>query len=196
MAYKNIRFTVEGVSPLLLHSDRLANPLLEETQALKKVTAIRKKTEENHTEIARLSYLGSFYNSDYSGEVVIDTKLLEGTIFSAAKLQKLGVIAKRSIIIAEGNVKLLYEGPQTPDALWKAQGKWVDFRTVDVQGSRIMRYRPRFNTWGLTFEVMFDNEQLEMDQLVQIVQNAGSKMGLGDYRPKFGRFSVENVEQL
>ena len=47
----NVRIT--GTSPLMMHSDKFANPLLPETKAHKALTAKRKKTDEDHEAIAK-----------------------------------------------------------------------------------------------------------------------------------------------
>jgi hypothetical protein len=76
------------------------------------------------------------------------------------------------------------------DKLWK-----IDVRTVVVQGSRILRARPRFDEWALEFKIInTDPEILKSTIIKQILVDAGKYYCLGDFRPEFGRFKVERFE--
>jgi hypothetical protein len=43
----------------------------------------------------------------------------------------------------------------------------------------------------LEFTIKYDAERIGKDTLKQILEEAGATKGIGDYRPKFGRFKVE-----
>mgnify|MGYP000700418534 CR=1 FL=1 len=45
MAVIDVRIDITGMTPLLMHSDRLADPLLPESKAFKRVTSKRTKTD-------------------------------------------------------------------------------------------------------------------------------------------------------
>jgi hypothetical protein len=76
------------------------------------------------------------------------------------------------------------------DKPWK-----IDVRTVVVQGSRILRARPRFDEWALEFKIInMDPEILRNTIIKQILVDAGKYYCLGDFRPEFGRFKVERFE--
>ena len=66
----------------------------------------------------------------------------------------------------------------------------IDRRMVRVQRARIMRERPRFDKWALEFQVIITEDQLSGAMLKEILDYAGRYMGIGDYRPKYGRFQV------
>jgi hypothetical protein len=71
----------------------------------------------------------------------------------------------------------------------------VDCRAVTVNKAHILRRRPRFDDWEVTFTVCFDEGAISAETLISILEEAGRTKGIGDYRPKFGRFSVvENAE--
>ena len=74
-------------------------------------------------------------------------------------------------------------------------GLKIDIRPVVVQRSRILRVRPRFDEWGLEFYIINkDPNVLLRDTMRRIVEDAGKWIGLCDYRPEFGLFSVEKFE--
>ena len=72
----------------------------------------------------------------------------------------------------------------------------VDTRAVRIPstGGRILAHRPMFDDWSLAFEVDLDTSILNAKLLRQVVDDAGKRVGLGDFRPAtkgpFGRFCV------
>ena len=58
---------------------------------------------------------------------------------------------------------------------------------------RIMRYRPMFKSWSLTFHLEFEDE-IPADVIKEALEIAGKYVGIGDWRPekkgKFGKFQV------
>jgi len=70
----------------------------------------------------------------------------------------------------------------------------IDTRPVVIQRNRVVKGRPRFNSWELKFTINFNEDRIRKDTLKQILEEAGATKGIGDYRPKFGRFRVESFE--
>lgn len=72
----------------------------------------------------------------------------------------------------------------------------VDSRSVVIPatGGRIMCYRPRIDEWQLSFTLDVDEKMFDEKTVRLLVDDAGSKCGLGDFRPQrkgtFGRFKV------
>ena len=77
----------------------------------------------------------------------------------------------------------------------------IDSRPVVVPatGGRVIRYRPKFPEWELMFEIEFDDDLLKEDELRQIVDDTGKRVGVLDFRPEkkgpFGRFVVSHWER-
>jgi hypothetical protein len=77
----------------------------------------------------------------------------------------------------------------------------VDIRPVRIPatGGRILRYRPLFNDWSLSFHVNLDTGEVGPKLFRQIIDAAGSKVGLGDFRPAtrgpYGRFVVTTWQE-
>jgi len=74
----------------------------------------------------------------------------------------------------------------------------IDTRRVVVQRQGVMRSRPRLDKWKLTFDFEVDDVNLpdgfEAADLKGILEEAGTRIGIGDFRPTkgayFGRFKV------
>lgn len=186
MTYKSLKFKIAGVSPLLMHNGRLADPLNEFSQAIKKISGKRSKTDADHMELARLEWYGGLYLSD--GLPCIPGEVLEATIISAARKSKRGKQAQ-SGVVCPGNFKLVYSGPTDLEQLW-ADPIFRLAVCVRVGNARIVRTRPIFSEWSSEVEVMFDDQVLNEREVRDTLKIAGDSVGLMEWRPKFGRFEV------
>lgn len=177
-----------GEAPLLMHSDRGANPLDPEVKAHKVFTSKRKKTDDDLMEIAWGEFKLALYWDEKLGPY-IPAQNVDGTIVNGGKKNRLGSTFKASGRCVEDKIKLIYKGPKEPKKLYEAG--FVDVRSVVVNRARIMRVRPIFNEWSIEFDYAYDETQLDENQIVTAMENAGTLVGLCDYRPRFGRFKVE-----
>jgi len=186
-----IKFSIDGDAPLLMHNGQLANPLNATVKAMKALTGQRKKTDETHLELSRLEFLGGLYLSR-DGVVEIPSEVIESTLIEGAKKSKLGKAFKSAIMVAD-NAPLNYGKRLTPTEMWAQPDEFVDVRLVKVGQSRIMRTRPIFRQWSLEFTVTFNADLINPEQIQLAVADAGQQVGLCDYRPKFGRFHVTAI---
>lgn len=185
---KQVTYTIQGITPLMMHSERLANPFDDLTKEIKTWTGKRKKTEDDLLEISRLEWLGGLYHDDQAG-IHIPGYNLFAALIGGGKLHKLGTAIKRAALVQEDKVPLQYQGPAEPAALFKNK-KFVDIRSVKVGTAKVARCRPIFKDWRATFTVLFEESALQRGDLDMSLRDAGSMIGVGDYRPRFGRFEV------
>ena len=186
----SIRVTLEGQSPLLMHNGQLANPFNEFAKALKEITAKRKKTDEDQLRIMRIEWEGGLYFDPTIGPFV-PAENVESLINDGARLQKRGQDVERAVFLHDRRCPLLYDGPRDVEGMWKA-GKYLDYRsTVNPSTSgRSMRARPIFFEWSLGFTVNYRPDVLNREDVLRFLVDAGQHKGLGDYRPRYGQFSV------
>jgi hypothetical protein len=185
--YQTLQLRITGVSPILLHNGHLADPLEPIVKEIKKISGKRGKTDADLEELARLEWRGSLYLND--GKVCLPGDVIEAAFCEGAKRSKSGKLAQAGIICPT-NPPLEYDGPSDIDDLWKDGG----FRLtvgVKIQRSRVMRTRPIFRKWAVTFGLMFDDGLLNREQVIEIMKTTGEVVGICDWRPKFGRFGVE-----
>lgn len=185
---RQIKVRVKGVSPLLMHSDRFANPLDPATKRHKELTGKRKKTDSDHEAIAKSEWLGSLYHSEKSGPY-IPGQNMDATLQEAAKLQKLGKKFKQAVMVVEDEIPLKYTGPRDPEGLFAAG--FLDVRGVKVAMAKLMRCRPKFTSWAAEFTVAFNEDVLNVEEVKKAIQDAGLLIGVCDYRPRFGKFESE-----
>jgi hypothetical protein len=188
-----IRF--QGVSPLLCHNGQTADPRNTYAKAMKAVSSKRKKTDADYDEMARLEWLAGLYRID--GDIVIPDYVIESTIIGGAKKSKRGPQAKCGLFFTE-HASLQFDGKPdeiTDETLAEmfASGKFTHTIGVKVGMSKVMRTRPIFRNWSLSATCQFDPDVLNQRDIEEIASDAGKLVGLGDWRPKHGRFNAEVV---
>ncbi|NDG19284.1 MAG: hypothetical protein EB117_13560 [Betaproteobacteria bacterium] len=61
--------------------------------------------------------------------------------------------------------------------------------------SRVMRTRPIFRDWSAIVEVEYEDSVVNEEQVVRWMSSGGTQVGLCDWRPKFGRFTAEKLDE-
>lgn len=186
--FKEVSLRIQGVTPLVQHNGQLADPLNEIAKRMKKVSGKKAKTDADFEEMARLEFYGSLYVSD--GKVCIPGEVIEAALIGAARKSKKGQQAQYGLI-CNGVCDLDFpDKDKTPDELWQC-GKYRFTRPVRVQRNRVMRTRAKFDDWGSTLLIKYDDGAFNEAEIKDLVKVAGSVVGLCDWRPKFGLFEVK-----
>lgn len=182
------KMAIKGVTPLLLHNGMIADPLNPATQELKKVSGKRTKTTQDHMDMARLEWFAGLY-TDEKDTIVIPGVNIEKALIQAARKSKKGKQFESGVSIFQ-DVPLDFPDRGKPLEKLYECGNYTDRRMVVVQRNRVARTRAKFLDWSLSFEVDFDNELVNESDLFDTVELAGQMIGIGDYRPRFGRFEL------
>lgn len=188
---ETITVRIASTAPLLMQAETLANPLHPLTKAHKAVSGKRKKSEDDYLWLMESEWSASMYHDDEIGPY-IPALNIEGCIAEAGKIHRLGKTIKQAVQVLTDKAKLEYEGPRQKEKMWKSE-KFADVRGVNVGGKKIMRCRPIFLRWSTEFQIYFMEDVLDRADLVRVLEEAGRRIGIGTYRPRFGRFSVESV---
>lgn len=189
---QTVRMTWTGATDLLMHNVQLANPRNRWAMALKeavKAGKVKGADPDLATEaIMHAEFMGGAYWSDASG-YYLPGLVPWSAMWEGAKKFKKGVDFTGAVRAPHGQIPLSYAGPKTPaDRLAE---EFYDYRIVDVNGSKIMRCRPKFEDWSLTFSVQYDAGGMSADELISYAVSAGRFSGVGDARRLgYGRFDV------
>lgn len=190
-----------GGSALVMHNERLADPLDSITQAVQAVSHKRKKTLDDHAELARLEFFGGLYcepdlewplNGKKHKPVIPAWNVLR-CLQDGGKRHKRGVDVPRGVFPLTESAALDYDGPADPAALWK-DGGFALRKSVGVQRARTMRTRPIFNEWQAELMIEVDPVIFDLHNLETIWHDAGIYAGLGEMRPVYGKFSATLTE--
>lgn len=160
---------------------------------MKAVKDKRKKTDADHDEIARLEWLAGLYR--FQDELVVPDYVLEAVFINGAKKSKRGPQAKCGLFFTEHAVLNFPGKPAKIDdetlSEMFASGEFAHTVGVKVNMAKVMRTRPMFRNWSLKVIAQFDPDVLNLRDVEDIAADAGKLVGLGDWRPKHGRFSAE-----
>ncbi len=168
---------IKGIVPLLQ-----SNPISVTDSDVKKTPGKPDYTKEAEQKLYR--------NTD--GKIFVPSTWVEGTLRKASSLFKIpgrGKATYKDLVLSSIIV-------EPTEILIKPQKYEVDARTVVINRSRVMRYRPIFKEWTLNFKINVLEEQFSEDAVQQILVHAGGYKGIGDYRPKFGRFEVTQFKSI
>lgn len=187
----DFRITFEGTGALLMHNARLSNPLDPAARAIKKISGKRNKTEDDHREIAHLEFIGSLYHDKDAGPYIPGDNIWR-CLFDAAKKSKRGPKVKEGVLITTDINPLAGYGTKERDSerLW-ADENFRYFASAKVGQQRVTRCRPIFKTWKVEADGILDTNVIDFAEIEQIAETAGQLIGLGDWRPKFGRFNAK-----
>jgi hypothetical protein len=171
-----------------MHSARLADPLDPVAKALAAVTAKSVKTLADHARIAELEWHGGLWLHD--GKPCLPPQCLKRVLVDGAKRLRKGELAKAAFM-PDGPAILEYEGPTSLPDLW-ADERFRHREMVRIRQARTVRTRPRFPQWSAQLTATFLPSMVSRADVVEFFKLAGPH-GIGDHRPEFGRFLVEQL---
>lgn len=185
MSAETVNLTFVGMCPLLMHSGRLADPLDPLAIELAAVTSKRPKTQSDHKRIAELEWHGSLWL--HGGQPCIPPEAIEAAFVGGAKTRKKGPAARAGFAVNEPAM-IEYDGPSDMAELWDN----ASFRLraiVRVRDARTIRTRPRFPRWSANVSASFLPSLLNRSEVIEYFHIAGA-LGIGDWRPRYGKFIV------
>ncbi|GGI30814.1 hypothetical protein [Bradyrhizobium guangdongense] len=189
---EHISLRLTGVRPLLMHNGALADPLEQRSIDLAEFTGKRIKTKADHEIIAELEWYGGLWL--HRSLPCLPEHVLESVFVDGARTKRKGRAATAGMEVS-APAMLDYEGPRDLPTLWKDP----EFRkraAVRIRESKTMRTRPRFPVWSATFTASYLPSLLDRDEVVSFFRIAGAVVGVGDWRPKFGKFTVDVVKEV
>ena len=174
---ERFRVVVRGVSPLLMH--RMSN---EPNTKSKKSGA----TYDNDKLAEEALY------KDDKGKVCQPALHFESAMIKSATNYRIPGQGKKTFKDAfKGGIFV------EPSMIKHKFPKWeVDLQSVVIQRARIIRARPRFDKWELEFTILCIDERITEQTIKDVLSDVGKFAGIGDFRPRFGRFEVIKFEKL
>lgn len=170
--------TIKGTSDILFHR---WNCEAVEAKANAAKGSKAKKTDDVETFVYR--------NDD--GDLCIPGEYLRGSIIHAAKYRQDPRSPRKSAMdLFKAGIVCLTHLATTGAKQWD----YLDRRRVTIQRNAITRERPALKAgWQVEMHLMVNlPEYINPDLLQEVIENAGRLIGIGDFRPTFGRFSIAN----
>lgn len=189
MALQTLRYQLTSSAPLIMHNGQMANPLNKWAKALKLISSKRNKTDADYEEMAKIEFFAGLYMA--SDGPIIPSYVFDPVIVNAAKKSKEGQIAK-SAVFCLSHARLEYDGPRTAEELWEDE-RFPFASLVKIGTARVVRTRPKFEEWGCVAEISAETSLVNPARIDEWMRVAGTQIGLCDWRPQNGRFTVERL---
>lgn len=179
------KITIEGVCPILFHRfsvDEVQRVQDEKTPGRK---GGRSKKFDNPE-------LYVFRNE--KGEICIPGEYLKQACVNAGRYRQDPRSPRKSAMD-------LYKAIIIPTTILATLGKdkwdYLDQRRAVIQRAGICRSRPAFQAgWRATFDVLVQiPEYLSESSFQSLIVDAGRLIGVGDFRPTYGRFNLVGFER-
>lgn len=167
----------------------MCDPMNNFARDLKKLTGKKKKVDADHKQMASVEFLGGLWVAGDPVRPVIIDEAINACLIGGAMKIKSGPTAKAGVLCEEHAV-LVYDGPTDPHELLKDE-RFHFRRPVKVGKSRVIRVRPIFTKWEAIATVAYEDSMVDAETVLKFAELGGFQCGLGDWRPKFGRFRVE-----
>ena len=178
---KKINVSVKGVAPLLQHKMSLG----QEAQLASKTKKVSGQAKGDNPE----EYL---YKID--DKIVQPTEhFMQGIIKQLSNYKIQGKGKKTYKELGKGSLNI------TPEFAEHKNQNWViDNRTVVIPATRgrAVRLRPKLENWELDFTIELLNDDMPVEVIKSALDDMGRESGIGDYRPRFGRFIVTSFQEV
>ena len=181
MRMEKIKVEIEGITPLLM------NRLVPED--LQRKTKKTTKVYDFDEDAKKSAYIAQV---DGKPTLYIPAEAVFRCIINTAKFYKTGRL--RASRILAGSMRI------EPDKIpLNSMSYEVDVRPVVVQRARVLRARAKVPKWKVLFDIVFDKATIDNPTFIkEILDEAGMKSGLLDFRPErggsFGTFVVNRFE--
>lgn len=184
----SVSVEIEGTADLLLHGWSVE--AVAEKSAAKKGSAGKK-----------MDNLESYVRRDERGVICIPSEYLRMSVINGAKYRQDPRSPRKSAmdLYKAGLVGLTTLAPIT-NVVGQMPKVWdyEDARRVQVQRNGITRVRPAFKAgWRATFLFgILLPEYIHSRDICDVITQSGKLVGVGDFRPTFGRFQIHKFEVL
>ena len=199
MSIKKLNFTVTGFAPLLLNNPQTADPLNHYSKLIKPITSkASRKTDDDWAELHDLEIRSKIYWDDEIGIYIPGTWIIAsigGVSNSVAKIGKAKI--RGGVFMNESKIKLNYKGiSKVSDPLDIVKNSDFRHKMILPQGQvRLPKVFPIFHEWSFESSLEFDESVTTSRDLQLMMERAAHYAGYGDFRPTFGRATVESDEQ-
>ena len=179
---------------LIMHNGQTADPLNSFSKAMKEISGKRKKTDADFEALANIEYQAGLYLNN-KGQVIVPGRVLESVLVEGAKKSKEGKLALSGMFVDTDGILEYEGGAMSVKQLMESPDHRLCV-AVRIGMSKVMRTRPHFKNWRTTFKVSINEQVANEAQLKRWLEDAGSDVGIGDWRPRHGRYELESFKAV
>ena len=198
---QEIKLQLKGTVPLMPHNNQAVDPLNIYAKTMKPLSNKKQKTESDLALLGRIEWEAGLYISP-EGKICIPGRNIEKSFILGARKSKNGKKFEEGVYVDNDYCHIVFNGNNITvtskdipcsdlDPLYIAEH--IDRRAVKVQRNTIIRTRPIFEQWNLTCTVLYDENVINQQTLLECITVSGLYIGLCEMRPRLGRFEIEKV---
>ena len=187
---KKYSVTLKGITPYMQH--RMDDQKLEEWEKNRK--GIIERQDVSQSDSVRAEY-HCYRNLD--SQCFIPSEHLRQSFINA------GAFVKSKVGNARKSMKNVVAAMfmVSPEEITIPDYDLIDKRSAVNKNvkARIISIRPKWSNWKVTFTLLVDNDTITTNTIEEIINYAGSYVGIGSYRPTnngyFGRFELVELKE-
>ncbi len=186
---KTVEVEICGTSPLLIHRFSEAS---EQAKSTRRMQITPRDPRAEAEKVAYIAPDGTYYFSAFS---------IPNAMGNAGSNHKMLGSRKSLRFVVPSAVRMTTDAITILNGDEPAKSFEVDARPVTIPATkgRIMRYRPRFDSWNAKFNLLIEEDALSIEDAHLLLEEAGRTIGVGDFRPEkrgpFGCFRVVKFKE-
>lgn len=180
MAPYIVECTITGTAPILFHR-----------WSCEDVAA--KNAAAKNSSVKKTDNIEAYLYKNKKGEICVPTEYVRQSLIAAAKFRQDPRSPRKSACdLFKAGIVAISELSSTG----LKEADYIDKRRVCIQRAGITRLRPALNTgWSVTVQLQVQTpEYISMQLLNEVLSDAGRLVGVGDFRPTYGRFQVREFK--
>jgi len=199
-----IKATLTGKAPILLHNGHLVDPRNVFTREIDSAQKAYKKAKSDAAfdALAAVEWLGGLYTDQRiefareGNKVLLENDspiCIDGEMLTKCLVQSTGrkeVKLFKAGVFCDGMFQLKVDGKPMTTRRCFLDPRYQYTRPAKIGMSKIMRTRARFDAWSVDVEVSFVPDIVSRRDVEDALKRGGSITGIGDWRPRFGRFTA------
>nr|WP_232536055.1 hypothetical protein [Comamonas testosteroni] len=195
MTIRFLSATFTGINPLLQNNPQTVDRFNPYARAMKKINDKKtRRTDDDYLELKNIEVRSKIYWDDDMGIYIPAnwvTAAIAANSFKSVKISKADV---RSAVFVDGDkLKLTYrdmDKVKSPDDIVLNDGFRLDM-TLKQGQVRVVKSIPIFHNWSFATDLEYDDEVIDAESMSTIINKVAKYGGFGDFRPTFGRATVE-----
>ena len=195
MAIRFMTAKFSGINPLLQNNPQTVDRFNPYTKAMKRINDKKtRRTDDDYLELKNIEIRSKIYFDDKIGIYVPATWVstaLAANSFKRVKISKADI--RGGVFTDSDKLPLTYRGMNKVKKAEDIVGN-SEFRldmTLKQGQPRIVKAVPIFHEWSFSCGLEFDDTVIDSDSMSSIITYVARYGGFGDFRPTFGRSTVE-----
>lgn len=194
---KSIKVRYTGVDSLLQNNPQMSDPLNKYTKEMKQISSKRKKTDDDVMMMRKIELRAKIYHDAELGIYVPATWVtasIQGVSWAKAKIKKADIRA--AVFASQPKLKLTYtDMGKVKSPIDIVENEFFHNVMSLKQGQvRVVKATPIFNKWSFECTLDFDDTIINEAELKTLIEYGAQFGGFGDFRPTYGRATVEYLK--